>query len=171
MKTFYYKFMAFVVTWLLRILPRNPPIVFTGLNSALVMCEQVGLLGFKKVLIVTDNFLGSSGILDGIKEKLSAGGVEYVVYDGVLPDPTFEQVLATRRVQTVVEQLRASDYASLADGADSVGRFDVKWSVVDGNRSKLVTLVTVGPGLSSGGGMPSLTGSVADTFAYRIMQP
>jgi alcohol dehydrogenase class IV len=92
MKTLYYKFMAFVVTWLLRLLPRNPPIVFTGLNSALVLCEQVAVLGFRRVLIVTDNFLGSSGILDGIKEKLSEGGVEFVVYDGVLPDPSFDKV-------------------------------------------------------------------------------
>ena len=92
MKTLYYKLMAIVVTWLLRLLPRNPPIVFTGLNSALVLCEQVGVLGFKRVLIVTDNFLGSSGILDGIKEKLSEGGVEFVVYDGVLPDPSFDKV-------------------------------------------------------------------------------
>ena len=37
MKTLYYKLMAIVVTWLLRLLPRNPPIVFTGFKSALVM--------------------------------------------------------------------------------------------------------------------------------------
>jgi prepilin-type N-terminal cleavage/methylation domain-containing protein len=92
----------------------------------------------------------------------------WVVRQGTLAELTTERSAA---VQTVVEQLRASEYASLAAGSDSVGRFDVSWSIVDGNRSKLVTLVTVGPGLSSGGGMPSLTGSVADTFAYRIMQP
>ena len=92
----------------------------------------------------------------------------WVVRQGTLAELTTERSAA---VQTVVEQLRASDYATLAAGSDSVGRFDVSWSIVDGNRSKLVTLVTVGPGLSSGGGMPSLTGSVADTFAYRIMQP
>ena len=94
MKTIYYKFMAFVVTWLLRLLPRNPPVVFTGLNSALVLSEQVAILGFKRVLIVTDEFLGNSGILDGIKGKLDEGGVEYVVFDGVLPDPAFDQVQA-----------------------------------------------------------------------------
>ena len=69
---------ALVVTWLLRLLPRNPPIVFTGLNSSLVLCDQLAVLGFKRVLIVTDNFLGGSGILDGIKGKLSEGGVEFV---------------------------------------------------------------------------------------------
>jgi alcohol dehydrogenase class IV len=68
--------------------------VFKGANSALVLCEQVALLGFGKVIIVTDDFLGSSGILDGIKRTLSENGVEHVVYDGVLPDPSFDQVQA-----------------------------------------------------------------------------
>ena len=94
MKNLYYKFMAIVVTWLLRLLPRNAPVVYKGLNSALVLCEQVAVLGFSKVLIVTDNFLGSSGILDGIKATLEKSGVEFAVYDGVLPDPAFDQVQA-----------------------------------------------------------------------------
>ncbi len=98
MKTLYYKIMAFVVTWLLRLLPRNPPVVFTGPNSALALSEQVAILGFKRVLIVTDEFLGGSGILDGIKGKLDEGGVEYVVFDGVLPDPAFDQVQAGEAV-------------------------------------------------------------------------
>ena len=88
----YYKLRAFMVTWLLRLLPRSPPIIFKGANSALVLCEQVAVLGFAKVIIVTDNFLGSSGILDGLKSTLSDNGVEYVVYDGVLPDPSFDMV-------------------------------------------------------------------------------
>ena len=94
MKTLYYKFMAFVVTWLLRLLPRNAPVVYKGINSALVMCEQVAILGFTRVIIVTDNFLGGSGILDGIKSTLADTNVEFVVYDGVLPDPAFDQVQA-----------------------------------------------------------------------------
>ena len=92
MKIIYYKFMAFVVTWLMRLLPRNAPVVYKGANSALVLCEQVSILGFNRVIIVTDNFLGNSGILDGIKAKLTATDVEFVVYDGVLPDPAFNQV-------------------------------------------------------------------------------
>lgn len=108
MKILYYKFMAFVVTWLMRLLPRNAPVVYKGLNSALVLCEQVSVLGFNKVIIVTDNFLGSSGILDGIKSKLTETGVEFTVFDGVLPDPAFDQVqageaqLRTENCQAVV---------------------------------------------------------------------
>ena len=108
MKTLYYKFMAFVVTWLLRLLPRNAPVVYKGVNSALVMCEQVAILGFTRVIIVTDNFLGGSGILDGIKSTLTDTKVEFVVYDGVLPDPSFEQVqqgealLRTEKCQAII---------------------------------------------------------------------
>ena len=108
MKTLYYKFMAFVVTWLLRLLPRNAPVVYKGVNSALVMCEQVAILGFTRVIIITDNFLGGSGILDGIKSTLADTGVEFVVYDGVLPDPSFDQVqegealLRTEKCQAVI---------------------------------------------------------------------
>lgn len=98
MKNLYYKFMAIVVTWLLRLLPRNAPVVYKGLNSALVLCEQVAVLGFNKVLIVTDDFLGSSGILDGIKAALEKSGVEFAVFDGVLPDPAFDQVQAGEAV-------------------------------------------------------------------------
>ncbi|MEH6635212.1 MAG: iron-containing alcohol dehydrogenase [Halioglobus sp.] len=108
MKIIYYKFMAFVVTWLMRLLPRNAPVVYKGANSALVLCEQVSILGFNRVIIVTDNFLGNSGILDGIKAKLTATNVEFVVYDGVLPDPAFNQVqegealLRTESCQAVI---------------------------------------------------------------------
>ena len=108
MKILYYKFMAVAVTWLLRLLPRNAPVVYKGVNSALTLCEQVAILGFSKVVIITDDFLGSSGILDGIKAKLTETGVDFVVYDGVLPDPAFDQVqegealLRTERCQAVI---------------------------------------------------------------------
>lgn len=108
MKELYFKFRAVVVIWLLRLLPRNPPIVFKGINSALTLCEQVAVLGYTKVIIVTDNFLGGSGILDGIKATLSKHEVEFVVFDGVLPDPAFDQVqegeakLRTERCQAVI---------------------------------------------------------------------
>ena len=108
MKTLYYKFMALVVTLLLRVIPRNAPVVYKGINSALTLCEQLSILGFNRVIIVTDNFLAGSGILDGIKATLTKTGVEYVIFDGVLPDPAFDQVqegealLRTEACQAIV---------------------------------------------------------------------
>ena len=89
----YYKLRAFVVTWLLRLLPRQAPIVFKGPDSMLTLCEQAAVLGFRKVIIVTDGFLAGSGLLDGMQQALSKHGVDYVVYDGVRPNPSFEQVV------------------------------------------------------------------------------
>tara|TARA_R110002110_G_scaffold415561_2_gene650816 strand:+ start:15715 stop:16914 length:1200 start_codon:yes stop_codon:yes gene_type:complete len=92
MTLMYYKFRAVLVTWLLRLLPRKSPIVFKGPDSALALTQQVSVLGFSRVAIVTDNFLAGSGILDGIKKTLSDAAVEFTVFDGVLPDPAFDQV-------------------------------------------------------------------------------
>ena len=92
MKILYFKLRAVLVKYLMALLPRNPPIVFKGANSALTLCEQVAVLGYSKVILVTDNFLGGSGILDGIKAKLTEQQVDFTVFDGVLPDPAFDQV-------------------------------------------------------------------------------
>lgn len=108
MKTLYYKLRAVVVTWLMRLLPRNPPVVFKGPHSSLTLCEQVAILGYTKVIIVTDNFLDSSGLLDAIKTRLTEHKVEFAVFDGVLPDPAFDQVqrgeamVRTERCQAVI---------------------------------------------------------------------
>lgn len=66
--------------------------IFKGPDSVLNLCEQVGVLGFSKVLIVTDNSLIQLGLLEGIKQKLSQINVNFVIYDGILPDPTFDKV-------------------------------------------------------------------------------
>ncbi|MFT4517938.1 MAG: alcohol dehydrogenase [Halioglobus sp.] len=90
----YYKFMAFAVTWAMRLVPRPSSIIFKGSNSALALCEEVSILGFSRVHIVTDEFLSGSGILDGVKEVLTRTGVEFTVFNGIQPDPTFDQVQA-----------------------------------------------------------------------------
>lgn len=72
-------------------------------------------------------------------------------------------------LQTVVEQLRAMPLAKVADGADTVGIFEVSWSVVDNGDYRTVEIVTVGPGMEQGareGGMPRISNAVADTFSY-----
>jgi alcohol dehydrogenase class IV len=44
--------------------------------------------------IVTDEFLGGSGTLDGIKKVLGETGFDYAVFDGALPYPAFDPVQA-----------------------------------------------------------------------------
>ena len=97
-----------------------------------------------------------------------AGTTAVVVRQVTLSDVTTERSVA---LQTVVERLRATDYDLLGSGSESVGRFTASWTTYDLDGSKVVTIVTVGPGLVSGAGMPHLGSGVADTFQYKIVQP
>ncbi|MGR5152822.1 iron-containing alcohol dehydrogenase [Photobacterium swingsii] len=49
-------------------------------------------IGVKKVFIVTDNVLVSLGIVDRLTELFDKHRLEYVVFDGVMPDPTIATV-------------------------------------------------------------------------------
>jgi alcohol dehydrogenase class IV len=70
----------------------STPQLFTGPGSSLKLCEHIAGTGVKKLLIVTDAMLVKIGLLKPMQEKLASLGVVYVVYDGVLPNPTIEQI-------------------------------------------------------------------------------
>lgn len=93
-KRLYFKLRAFGAIRVLRFLPKKSPLVIKGENSALELCSEVSLFGFRKVLIVTDNFLASSGLLDGLKASLRELGVSYEIFDGILPNPDFDAVVS-----------------------------------------------------------------------------
>ncbi|HOT46233.1 MAG TPA: iron-containing alcohol dehydrogenase [Spirochaetota bacterium] len=48
--------------------------------------------GFRKPLVVTDSILMKMNLLKGLFREFDAIGMEYAVYDGVLPNPTIENV-------------------------------------------------------------------------------
>jgi len=98
-----------------------------------------------------------------------AGTTALVVKQVTLADVATERAAA---LETVIERVRAMDFDSVGDGADTVGSFTANWSSTDFGTSKLVTVVTLGPGLQTGtGNMPHLSNSVADTFVYRVIDP
>lgn len=75
--------------------------------------------------------------------------------------------------QSAVESLRAQSFDDLANGSETFGDFTVSWTLGGGgNLARDVEIVVVGPGRSSaeGGGMPSVSEAVADTFTYRILR-
>lgn len=75
-----------------RILPFPRPTLFSGPGSSLELCETIALMGIRNVLIVTDAMLIEIGLTDPIQNKLSELGVDFVIYDGVKPDPTIDQI-------------------------------------------------------------------------------
>ncbi|PID42147.1 MAG: alcohol dehydrogenase [Proteobacteria bacterium] len=75
-----------------KVIPMPKPTLFMGEDSSLELCESIAQMGTKKILIVTDQMLVKLGILKKIQDTLTKNGVEFVIYDGVLPDPTYDQV-------------------------------------------------------------------------------
>lgn len=69
-----------------------PTINLGGVGCADEAGPQARLLGARKVLIVTDKVLNQIGMAADIKKKIEAAGVEVVVFDGAMPNPTDKNV-------------------------------------------------------------------------------
>ena len=71
---------------------RIPTRILFGRGVALKVSEPLEQLGAKRVLVVTDPGVIKVGLVEPILERLRAAGVAYEVYDGVVPDPTVQDV-------------------------------------------------------------------------------
>jgi len=88
---------------------------------------------------------------------------------------TTDADLRTERVaarQSVIERLRALHYDSVMDGSTTEGRFTIQWTVDETTRSKDLSVIVVGPGISSNsGGPPVMVPGKSDTTLYRLPRP
>lgn len=84
---------------------------------------------------------------------------------------TFADLESERAVafQTVINRMQSLPYANVVNGTATIGVFDVSWTVANaGSQSKIVTITTVGPGVS-------LTSTANDpvrseTFEFRVLR-
>ncbi|MFT7288524.1 MAG: alcohol dehydrogenase [Halieaceae bacterium] len=67
-------------------------LAFAGPGSSRQLCAHIYRSGYRRVLVVTDKALVELGVVDAALVGLRETDVEIAIYDGVLPDPTFEQV-------------------------------------------------------------------------------
>jgi len=74
------------------VIPMPKPTLFLGHDSSLELCQAIAHIGKRRVLVVTDSMLTQLGLLDDILQTLTTHGVEYFLFDGVLPDPNYDQV-------------------------------------------------------------------------------
>lgn len=65
---------------------------FAGSGSSAQLCEHIVRSGVRKLLVVTDKPLRELGVVDQALSAFSGSDVELAFYDGVLPDPTYDQV-------------------------------------------------------------------------------
>ena len=61
---------------------------FFGKGAISLLPGELRKRGYKRALIVTDKFLVETGVAARVGEALSAAGMEYRVYDRVMPNPT-----------------------------------------------------------------------------------
>ncbi len=83
---------VFIASRVAKLLPDRIPVTFVGAGSVRELCESVDSQGVSKVLIVTDAVLNEIGVVSQVGDALTESGVDFVVYDEVLPDPTFAQI-------------------------------------------------------------------------------
>ena len=69
-------------------IPWGMPKTIEGAGSIRQLPSLIKEKGFTKVLVVTDQVLIRLGLLDSLFEAMAEAGVEYLVYDGVQPNPT-----------------------------------------------------------------------------------
>lgn len=119
--------------------------------------------GFTLVELIIAMIVLTAGLLS------LAGATAHVVRQVTLADLMTERSFA---LQSVVEQVQATSFASVGTGIDTVGNFTLTWtSANESAASKIVTVVTSGPGMvtTTEGTFPSLGPDVVDTFAFRII--
>jgi prepilin-type N-terminal cleavage/methylation domain-containing protein len=94
-----------------------------------------------------------------------AGTTALVVRQITLSDVNTERQAA---LQTVIEGLRATSTGSISSGSTTVGSYTVTWAVTDSSsaKSRTVRVITTGPGMDRTASVPTLGGSVADTFNF-----
>ena len=70
----------------------SEPEIFEGEGAVLKLPVFIKNKGINKVLVVTDKGLMSIHLLDSLFAELKKEGIEYVVFDGVQPNPTIPNI-------------------------------------------------------------------------------
>lgn len=68
------------------------PELLKGAGAVKQLPAAIKEKGLKKVLVVTDKQLMSLGLLDSLFAELENTGINYVVFDGVQPNPTIDNI-------------------------------------------------------------------------------
>lgn len=98
-----------------------------------------------------------------------AGSTAYVLRQVTVADMGTKRVAA---VQSVVERVRAQPFNTVSIGTDSLGLYSLEWtSATQGSGSKLIQVISTGPGLIATEDGPRIVPAAVDTFEYLIVRP
>lgn len=77
------------------VLPYHSPVILDCVGKVPELLQKENA---DHVLLVTDRFLNSSGMLEPLKKALKEAGVGYTIYDETVPNPTVKNVEAARQL-------------------------------------------------------------------------
>jgi choline dehydrogenase len=69
-----------------------PTVVKHAPGAVTCLADEVKALGAKRPMLVTDEGLVAAGLVDEAAKSLKAGNVDYVLFDGVIPNPPIKLV-------------------------------------------------------------------------------
>ncbi len=98
LKTAYYRAYQKIMKVFMFFLDWSEPELLTGPGAIKKLPAVIKEKGINKVMIVTDKGLMSLNLLDGLFEKLKEQDISYVVYDGVQPNPSIENIEEAREM-------------------------------------------------------------------------
>lgn len=97
-KKFFYRVVQVITKQVVNRIKFKEPMLINNPDSLLMLPDKIGNDGLDKVMIVTDKVLLGLGLLDGLLAKMDESGISYVIYDGVKPNPTIENVESAHEI-------------------------------------------------------------------------
>ena len=99
--------------------------VKTKINFGQNALSRLESLQTEKVFIVVDPFVIDSGLFEYIEEPLKRGGIKYVVFSDVVPDPPIEKIIKgiTVALKERTEYVLAVGGGSAMDSAKAIRKF------------------------------------------------
>lgn len=128
LKKIWYRVFQFVLTSCMYLMPWRQPELLRGAGSIKQLPAFIRSKGVNRVLIVTDSVLRKLGVLDSFFAACDAAGLEGIVYDGVEPNPSIENIEAARKmyVEQKCDGIVAFGGGSAMDCAKAAGARVVK---------------------------------------------
>ncbi|WP_114700057.1 iron-containing alcohol dehydrogenase [Psychrobacter proteolyticus] len=120
------------------VIPIRRPMLFIGETACDELCDMLINEGNTNVFIVTDTVLNKLGIPAKVTDYLDAKNINYHIYDGITPDPTFKVVEEGLR-----QSIEANCDSIVAIGGGSVIDAAKMIAMSQGNKCKPKQLIGI----------------------------